>query len=145
MKFLIINGPNLNLLGKREPEIYGSDSLAEIESWVKDSLENNDHQIEWFQSNHEGEIIDIIHKAINHVDGIVINPGAYTHYSYAIRDAISYAAIPTIEVHLSDINNRENFRQISVIKDVCVRQILGLRKTGYLKALKLLINLNKTD
>ncbi|MBT3590616.1 MAG: type II 3-dehydroquinate dehydratase [Candidatus Marinimicrobia bacterium] len=145
MKFLIINGPNLNLLGKREPEIYGSDSLAEIESWVKDSLENNDHQIEWFQSNHEGEIIDIIHKAINHVDGIVINPGAYTHYSYAIRDAISSAAIPTIEVHLSDINNRENFRQISVIKDVCVRQILGLRKTGYLKALKLLINLNKTD
>ena len=145
MKFLIINGPNLNLLGKREPEIYGSDSLAEIESWGKDSLENNDHQIEWFQSNHEGEIIDIIHKAINHVDGIVINPGAYTHYSYAIRDAISSAAIPTIEVHLSDINNRENFRQISVIKDVCVRQILGLRKTGYLKALKLLINLNKTD
>ena len=75
----------------------------------------------------------------------MINPGAYTHYSYAIRDAISSAAIPTIEVHLGDINNRENFRQISVIKDVCVRQILGLRKTGYLKALKLLINLNKTD
>ena len=128
MKFLIINGPNLNLLGKREPDIYGTDSLAEIESWVNDSLNDDNHQIEWFQSNHEGEIIDKIHKAINRVGGIVINPGAYTHYSYAIRDAITSSEIPTIEVHLSDISNRERFRKISVIKDVCLTQISGLGK-----------------
>ena len=119
MKFLIINGPNLNLLGRREPDIYGYESLQDIEKWLNNRLGQNDDSIEWFQSNHEGEIID-------------------RFYSYAVRDAISSINIPTVEVHLSDIKNREEFRKLSVIKDVCLTQISGIGKEGYLKALKAL-------
>ena len=140
MKILIINGPNLNLLGVREPDIYGSESLSDIENWLNDQPEADGHSITWFQSNHEGELIDFIHGAMGNVGGIVINPGAFTHYSYAIRDAIAAINVPTVEVHLSDINTRENFRKISVIKDVCLDQISGLGKIGYLKGVQRLIN-----
>ena len=140
MKILIINGPNLNLLGVREPDIYGSESLSDIENWLNDQPEADGHSITWFQSNHEGELIDFIHGAMDNVGGIVINPGAFTHYSYAIRDAIAAINVPTVEVHLSDINTRDNFRKISVIKDVCLDQISGLGKIGYLKGIQRLIN-----
>lgn len=140
MKILIINGPNLNLLGVREPDIYGSESLSDIENWLNNQPEADGHSITWFQSNHEGELIDFIHGAMGNVGGIVINPGAFTHYSYAIRDAIAAINVPTVEVHLSDINTREKFREISVIKDVCLDQISGLGKIGYLKGIQRLIN-----
>ena len=135
MNILVINGPNLNLLGIREPNIYGVDTLSEIKNWVNDELRNRNIKLQWYQSNHEGKILDRLHLAIkDKIDGIIINPGAYTHYSYAIRDAISAISIPTIEVHLSDIKSREKFRQISVIEDVCLEQISGLGKNGYLEA-----------
>jgi 3-dehydroquinate dehydratase-2 len=140
LKILIINGPNLNLLGLREPNIYGSESLFDIENWLNDQPEADGHSITWFQSNHEGELIDFIHGAMGNVGGIVINPGAFTHYSYAIRDAIAAINVPTVEVHLSDINTREDFRKISVIKNVCLDQISGLGKIGYLKGIQRLIN-----
>ena len=143
MRYLIINGPNLNLLGIREPDIYGNDNLWDIETWLNNNLDSNAHSVEWLQSNHEGEIIDYLHDAIGKVDGIVINPGALTHYSYSIRDAISSINIPTVEVHLSDINKREGFRKISVIKDVCIAQVSGLGKNGYLEAVKTLDKKNK--
>tara|TARA_B100000886_G_scaffold278705_1_gene202725 strand:- start:6988 stop:7419 length:432 start_codon:yes stop_codon:yes gene_type:complete len=140
MNLLFINGPNLNLLGKRESDIYGIESLDQIINWVTERIKTNENEIHWFQSNSEGKIIDKLHWALsNDVDGIIINPGAYTHYSIAIRDAISSIKIPTIEVHLSDIENRENFRKISVIKDVCIYQISGLGKIGYLKAAQALL------
>ena len=110
---------------------------------MNNNLDSNAHSIEWLQSNHEGEIIDYLHDAIGKVDGIVINPGALTHYSYSIRDAISSINIPTVEVHLSDINKREGFRKISVIKDVCIAQVSGLGKNGYLEAVKTLDKKNK--
>ena len=138
MNIKIINGPNLNLLGERDNAIYGKETLNEIKNWLKNKI-NSEQSVEWFQSNHEGEIIDEIHKSINTCEGIIINPGAFTHYSYAIRDAIEAADIPTVEVHLSDIHNREDFRKNSVIKDVCIDQIFGLGKTGYLNAVKMLI------
>ena len=140
MKILIINGPNLNLLGVREPDIYGSESLSDIENWLNDQPEADGHFITWFQSNHEGELIDFIHGAMGNVGGIVINPGAFTHYSYAIRDAIAAINVSTVEVHLSDIYNREIFRKISVIEDVCVKQIYGQGKSGYLDGLKKLLS-----
>ena len=143
MRYLIINGPNLNLLGTREPDIYGNENLWDIETWLNNNLDSNAHSIEWLQSNHEGEIIDYLHDALGKVDGIVINPGALTHYSYSIRDAISSINIPTVEVHLSDINKREGFRKISVIKDVCIAQVSGLGKNGYLEAVKTLDKKNK--
>ena len=136
MKILVINGPNLNLLGIREPSIYGADTLGDIENWINDELRNQNIKLQWYQSNHEGKILDRLHRAMNDKsDGIIINPGAYTHYSYAIRDAISAISIPTIEVHLSDIKSREKFRQASVIQDVCLEQISGLGKNGYLEAI----------
>ena len=141
MNILFINGPNLNLLGKREPETYGNESLGQIITWVTKQINNTkETDIHWFQSNSEGKIIDKLHWALdNKIDGIVINPGAYAHYSIAIRDAISSIKIPTVEVHLSDIENREDFRRISVIKDVCLYQITGLGKEGYLKAASILL------
>ncbi len=136
MNILVVNGPNLNLLGIREPNIYGIDTLGDIENWINDELSDSNIKLQWYQSNHEGKILDRLHRAMNDKkDGIIINPGAYTHYSYAIRDAISAISIPTIEVHLSDIKSRENFRQASVIQDVCLEQISGLGKNGYLEAI----------
>ncbi len=139
MKILVINGPNLNLLGIREPDVYGNETLLDIENWLNEQPEAESHTFTWFQSNHEGKLIDRIHVAMGKADGIIINPGAFTHYSYALRDAISSVNIPTVEVHLSDIQSRENFRKISVIKDVCIGQIAGLGKTVYRDGLKTLI------
>ena len=143
MNLLFINGPNLNLLGKREPEIYGNESLDQLIAWVTNQINTKENDVYWFQSNSEGKIIDKLHWALdNKMDGIIINPGAYTHYSIAIRDAISSIKIPTVEVHLSDIENREDFRRISVIKDVCISQITGLGKDGYLRAVSLILDKN---
>ena len=135
MNVLVVNGPNLNLLGIREPNIYGVDTLSDIENWINDELRVRNIKLQWYQSNHEGKIIDRLHKAIHDKNnGIIINPGAYTHYSYAIRDAITAISIPTVEVHLSDIKSREKFRQTSVIQDVCLERISRLGKNGYLEA-----------
>ena len=139
MKLLIINGPNLNLIGRREVDVYGKENLEQIINWVSENIETPKVDLIWFQSNSEGEIIDKLHWAIdNQIAGVIINPGAYTHYSYAIRDAISSIEIPTIEVHLSNIDERENFRKKSVIRDVCKKQIKGKGKEGYLEAIKIL-------
>tara|TARA_Y100001935_G_scaffold172796_1_gene142725 strand:- start:153 stop:581 length:429 start_codon:yes stop_codon:yes gene_type:complete len=138
MKLLIINGPNLNLIGRREVDVYGKENLDQIIHWVSENIESSKVDLIWYQSNSEGDIIDKLHWAIdNQIGGVVINPGAYTHYSYAIRDAISSINIPTVEVHLSNINQRENFRKVSVIKDVCKKQIKGKGKEGYLEAINL--------
>ena len=140
MKILVINGPNLNLLGIREPDIYGIETLEDIQHWLDRQPDANGHDITWFQSNHEGDLIDQIQSTISLFDSIIINPGALTHYSFAIRDAIASVNTPTVEVHLSDINSREEFRRLSVIKDECISQISGLGKLGYLEAVKTLVN-----
>ena len=141
MNFFVINGPNLNLLGVREPELYGHETLLDIKEWLNSQKESEGHSFLWFQSNHEGEIIDHIHSGIDKADGIIINPGAFTHYSYAIRDAIESVNILTVEVHLSNIHSREDFRKESVIKDVCIAQYFGLKKLSYLEGLKKLLTI----
>ena len=139
MNVLVINGPNLNLLGIRETDIYGSDTLEELMIWLENSPEASGHSFKFYQSNHEGEIIDILHDERLWAQGILINAGAYAHYSYAIHDAIRAINIPTIEIHLSDINKREKFRKTSVLSSVCQDSILGLGKYSYLEGLKKLI------
>ncbi|GIS47743.1 MAG: hypothetical protein Ct9H90mP20_4130 [Candidatus Neomarinimicrobiota bacterium] len=114
MKIQIINGPNINLLGTREPHIYGSESLEDIKKWFEGEIDTTSHLVHWFQSNHEGEIIDQIHKTINAFNGIIINAGALTHYSYAIRDAIKSVNIPTVEVHLSDIIQEKTLEKFRI-------------------------------
>ena len=141
-KIMLINGPNLNMLGVRPPEIYGSDTLADIEKMVKDEGANLGFEVETFQSNFEGAIIDCIHSCYKKVDAIIINAGAYTHYSYAIRDAIETVMLPVAEVHISDIHKREEFRHTSVIEPVCVLQICGRGKQGYIDALHKLIDVH---
>ena len=135
-KILVINGPNLNLLGTREPEIYGRLTLNDIGTQLKNKAEQLKVEIECFQSNCEGEIVDKIGSAKNKFDAIIINPAAYTHTSVAIRDAISAVDIATIEVHISNIYSREEFRHKSFIAPVCVGQISGLGIDGYLLALE---------
>ncbi|MCK4546841.1 MAG: type II 3-dehydroquinate dehydratase [Candidatus Eisenbacteria sp.] len=142
MKILVIHGPNLNLLGKREPEVYGSETLDEINHRIRNYAMGKEVSLEFFQSNHEGEIIDRIQQAAEgpeKCDALVINPGAYTHYSIAIRDAISGAGLPTIEVHLSNIYAREPIRHKSVIAPVCLGQISGLGPDGYMLAIEALL------
>ncbi len=134
-KILVINGPNLNLLGKRRPEIYGSETLDELNERLKDYAQRHNLELETFQSNSEAEIIDLIQRAAD-ISGIIINPGAYTHYSIAIRDAIESISAPVIEVHLSNIYSREDFRKNSVIAPVCKGQITGFGGFGYLLALR---------
>jgi len=135
MKILIIHGPNLNFLGQREPEIYGSLTLKELNSLIKKHAASKKAKVRVFQSNCEGRIIDLIAANMTWADWLIINPAAYTHYSYAIRDAIKASGLPAIEVHLSDIAKRENFRKISVIAAVCVKQIKGLDHNSYVKAI----------
>jgi 3-dehydroquinate dehydratase-2 len=132
---LIIHGPNLNLLGEREPEVYGTMTLKELNAKLKNHVKNRKYNLMIFQSNSEGDIINKLHAQRKWARGIVINPGAYTHYSYAIRDAIASVGIPTTEVHLSDIQNREEFRRTSVIQPVCKKQISGLGWQSYAQAL----------
>ena len=132
MKILILHGPNLNLLGQREKIIYGSKTQNEL----FDSIKNHFPEIEFsfFQSNHEGKIIDKIHESLDMFNALIINPGAFAHYSYAIRDAIAAISVPSIEVHLSDVFNREDFRKNLVISDVCKATILGKGLNGYIEA-----------
>ncbi|MBR3655014.1 MAG: type II 3-dehydroquinate dehydratase [Elusimicrobia bacterium] len=135
-KILIINGPNLNLLGTREPEIYGKTTLKDIETELKNRAEKLNVEVECFQSNHEGEIVDKICGAKGKFDAVIINPAAYTHTSVAIRDAFAAIDIPAIEVHISNVYSREEFRHNSLIAPVVVGQIAGLGIQGYLLALE---------
>lgn len=137
---LIINGPNLNLLGTREPEVYGSMTLLEMNQYIQKFISEKELEARFLQSNHEGILIDFIHDNRKWAHGIVINPGAFTHYSYALRDAVAGVDLPTIEVHLSDIHQREEFRKISVIKPVCLAQISGLGKDSYIQGIQKLID-----
>jgi 3-dehydroquinate dehydratase-2 len=142
MKILLVNGPNLNLLGEREPEVYGSDTLADVNHWISQHSLSQGLDLHFFQSNHEGHLIDYLHAHRKSADGVVINPGGLTHYSVALRDAIAGCQVPTVEVHISDIHAREAFRQISMVKDVCIAQISGHGKLGYVEAIELLLQHN---
>ena len=131
MRILIINGPNLNLLGEREPDQYGSKTLAQINEEIKEFALSKNVEVEFFQSNVEGEIVTAIQNAKNDFDGIIINPAAYTHTSVAIRDAILGTKIPAVEVHLSNVYSREEFRQTTYTAGVCIGQIAGFGEYGY--------------
>ncbi len=135
LKLCVIHGPNLNLLGAREPDIYGTGTYDEMNRRIKEQAKVVDVEVRIFQSNSEGEIIDMIHQASDWSDGIVINPGAYTHYSYAIRDALAAVRLPIAEVHLSNVHGREDWRRESVISPVSTGQIIGFGINGYLLAL----------
>jgi 3-dehydroquinate dehydratase-2 len=136
MKILVINGPNLNFLGIREKGIYGTQDYNYLVDMIQNKAKESDCEIECFQSNHEGAIIDRIQEAyFDGTQGIVINPGAYTHYSYAIRDALASITVPKVEIHISDIMSREKFRQISVTKEACDHQIYGKGLDGYIMAI----------
>ena len=136
MKILVINGPNLNMLGIREPDIYGAQTFAALEDFIRASAKELGHEVVLFQSNHEGAIVDTIQAAYGVFDGIVINPAAYTHTSVAILDALKAVSIPTVEVHLSDINSRDEFRKFSYVSLVAKKTICGLGFDGYKKALE---------
>ena len=138
-KVLLTNGPNLNMLGVRDPAIYGSDTLASIEQMVVDYGRDRGVEVECFQSNHEGALIDKLHEAHGKFDGIVYNPGAHTHYSYALHDAVECIDVPVVEIHISDISKREEFRRTSVIAPACIAQVKGMGKDGYLRALDILM------
>lgn len=133
-KILLMNGPNLNMLGIREPGVYGTMTLAAIEDMFEAHARECGCEVECFQSNHEGALIDRLHAAHGVVDGIVYNPGAHTHYSYAIRDAIGSIDVPVVEIHISDVDAREPFRAVSVVAPACVAQVKGFGVEGYLMA-----------
>lgn len=136
MKILVINGPNINMLGIREPEIYGKLSLENIEAGlVEYAKQFNGVELEFYQSNIEGEIVDKIQSSMNKIDGIIINPAAYTHTSVAILDAIKAVQIPTVEVHLSNVNSREDFRKVSYVSPACIGTIAGFKQDSYKMAL----------
>lgn len=139
MKILVVNGPNLNMLGIREPGIYGNSTLADLKRMITDHCAGKDIQLDFFQSNHEGAIVDRIQTAYGNTDGIIINPAAYTHTSIAILDALKAVGIPAVEVHLSDIDSREEFRKHSYISAACIATIKGKHFQGYLEAADLLI------
>jgi len=141
MLILILHGPNLNLLGTREPEVYGSTTLADIDDALRRRASELGVRVETLQSNHEGALIDALHSARGRCDGIIINPGAFTHYSYALRDAVAAISLPAIEVHLSNVYAREPFRHTSVIAPVATGQISGLGWRGYLLALEALVGM----
>ena len=135
---LVIHGPNLNLLGEREPEVYGRVTLAQLNEMIQKWAEELQITISCFQSNHEGALIDYIHENRHRADGILINPGALTHYSYALRDALAAVKLPAVEVHLSNIHSREPFRHISVIREICLGQIAGKGVASYQEGLRML-------
>lgn len=138
MKILVINGPNLNLLGLREPEIYGKSTYEDLCGLISEKCKAEDITVEFFQSNHEGDLVDKIGESFNHTDGIVINPAAYTHTSIAIADALKAVNIPYVEVHISDVSKREDFRQISFIRNSALATVTGEGFGGYLKAIDIL-------
>lgn len=140
-RILLLNGPNLNLLGEREPERYGSTSLKELEEGLRQAAQREGVELETFQSNHEGELIDAIQRARGSADAIIFNPGGYTHTSVALRDAVLAAGVPTIEVHLTNIHGREDFRQRSLIAPVALGQIAGFGIEGYYLALRAALGL----
>ena len=135
MKLLVLNGPNLNMLGLREPDIYGRQDYAALEKLIRDTCAAEGIEVELFQSNHEGALVDKIQQAYGNTDGIVINPAAYTHTSVAILDALKAVAIPAVEVHISDVKSREDFRQISYAGMACVKTYMGLGFEGYRRAI----------
>ena len=135
MKILIINGPNINMLGIREPGVYGAQNYAQLLEFIGKACEENGVEYEHFQSNHEGDIVDKIQSAYGVFDGIVINPAAYTHTSVALLDALKSVGIPTVEVHISDVSSREEFRSISYVRAACVKTITGKGFGGYLEAI----------
>ena len=135
MNILVINGPNLNMLGERDKNIYGNNTYKDLVKLIKDYAKEKSVKVKCVQSNYEGKIIDYIHKSIGKFDAIIINAGAYTHYSYAIKDALNLVKIPKVEVHISNIYEREDFRKISVIKDECDYSIVGQGIKGYLLAI----------
>lgn len=135
MKLMILNGPNLNLLGVREPDIYGKRDFAALEAFIRDVCRENGVECELYQSNHEGTLVDIIQSALGRFDGIVINPAAYTHTSVAILDALKAVALPAVEVHLSDVNAREEFRRVSYAGLACEKTYAGLGFDGYKEAI----------
>ena len=135
MKFLVLNGPNLNLLGRREPDIYGRADYAALEKLVRDTCLELDIDVDIFQSNHEGALVDRIQAAMDDADGIIINPAAYTHTSVAILDALKAVCLPAVEVHISNVSAREDFRQISYAGMACIKTFAGLGLEGYRQAI----------
>ncbi len=140
MTIKVINGPNLNMLGIREPGIYGEESYESLVKLIEDHAKEKGVRVEICQSNHEGDLVDMIQQAYGTADGIVINPGAYTHTSIAILDAAKAVGLPMVEVHISDVSKREEFRQISYIRQACVKTIMGHGLKGYLEAMDYLID-----
>lgn len=138
MKILVINGPNINMLGLREPHLYGSKSYAALLELIRSKADEMGIEVECFQSNHEGAIVDKIQEAYGNTDGIVINPAAYTHTSVAILDALKSVAIPAVEIHITDINTREEFRHISYAGKACIKSFIGLGFDGYIEGMKYL-------
>lgn len=140
MKILILNGPNINMLGIREPEIYGTESYDDLVNFCKDSAKELGLEVEVFQSNHEGALVDKIQEAYQKFDGIVINPAAYTHTSVAILDAIKAVSIPTVEVHISNPDERDDFRKVAYLRKACIATVMGEGFKGYRKAMQILIS-----
>ncbi len=145
MKLLVLNGPNLNFLGIREPEIYGKETLDDLRRMVEHHCAERDVEVEFYQSNHEGDLVDAIQQAYGRIDGIVFNPAAYTHTSVALGDALKAVAIPTVEVHISDVTTREDFRQVSYVRPACIATVMGLGFAGYLKAVDLLLEKSRSN
>ncbi len=143
MDILVINGPNLNMLGIREPGIYGTQTYSSLCEKIESYAKEKGAYVRLFQSNHEGDIVDVIQFARGIYDGIVINPGAYTHTSVAVLDALKSVSIPTVEVHISDVSSREDFRQISYLRSACIKTISGKGTDGYLLAIDELLNFKK--
>ena len=139
MKILVINGPNLNMLGIREPQHYGKETYADLINKIQNHANARNVHVEFRQSNHEGDLVDYIQSAYQSFDAIVINPGAYTHTSIALLDAVKSVGVPTVEVHISDVNSREEFRKISYIRSACVLTISGHGTNGYLEAIDYLL------
>ena len=139
MKILVINGPNINMLGIREPDIYGKDTFSSLLSLLEKTAAEEQIEIEQYQSNHEGCLVDKIQEAYGRFDGIVINPAAYTHTSIALLDAVKSVGIPTVEVHISDVTAREDFRQVSYVRAACVGTVMGKGFDGYVEAMDMLL------
>lgn len=138
MKILVINGPNINMLGIREPEIYGKATYSDLVEYVEKAASRLNVEVAFFQSNHEGSMVDAIQEAYGKFDGIVINPAAYTHTSVALLDALKSVGIPSVEVHISDVRQREDFRQVSFVRAACVATVMGKGFDGYVEAMEVL-------
>jgi 3-dehydroquinate dehydratase-2 len=134
MNILLLNGPNLNLLGEREPQVYGTTTLAELQAQIEKHAERLGSVVRAYQSNHEGVLIDVMHEQRKWANGVIFNPGAFTHYSYALRDAIAATKLKVVEVHLSNILAREPWRAVSVLSEVCAHRVLGKGVPGYVEA-----------